>query len=66
MKCVHCNQPNPKRWFYCRHCGRKASKSLFTTNLYMMSDIGKRTDIEFSSMTMDEDIAQRNKKIYGN
>ena len=28
----------------------------------MMSEIGKRTDIEFSTTTMDEDIKQRNKK----
>jgi len=29
----------------------------------MRSEIGKRTDIEFSSTTIDEDIKQRNKKL---
>jgi hypothetical protein len=29
----------------------------------MMSEAGKRTDIEFSTVTIDEDIKQRNKKL---
>jgi|TARA_R110001599_G_scaffold157075_4_gene343091 hypothetical protein len=62
MKCVNCKEPNPERWFNCRHCGEKTSKPRFTTNLYMMSEAGKRTDIEFSSITIEEDIKQRNKK----
>ncbi len=62
MKCVNCNKPNPERWFYCRHCGSKSSDVKFTTNLYTMSDIGKRTDIEFSHTTIDQDIKDRNKK----
>ena len=63
MKCVSCENPNPDQWFYCRSCGKKTSKSKFTTNLYMRSEIGKRTDIEFSSTTIDDDIKQRNKKL---
>jgi len=62
MKCVSCESPNPDQWFYCRSCGKKTSESKFTTNLYMRSEIGKRTDIEFSATTIDEDIKQRNKK----
>ena len=53
MKCVNCEKPNPERWFNCRHCGEKTSKPRFTTNLYMMSEVGKRTDIEFSTTTME-------------
>jgi uncharacterized membrane protein YvbJ len=60
--CKHCREPNPEGWFYCRECGSKTSDTKFTTNLYMMSEAGKRTDIEFSTMTMDEDIKQRNKQ----
>ena len=56
MNCVHCESPNPEQWFYCRKCGRKASESKFTTNLYMMSNLGKRTDIELSSISVKEDI----------
>ena len=63
MNCKHCEAPNKEGWFYCKSCGKKASKSRFTTNLYMISEIGKRTDIEFSHTTIDEDIKQRNKKI---
>ena len=63
MKCVSCESPNPDQWFYCRSCGKKTSESKFTTNLYMRSEIGKRTDIEFSTVTIDEDINQRNKKL---
>ena len=67
MNCVNCKKENPERWFHCRHCGEKTSKPKFTTNLYMISEIGKRTDIEFTHTTIDEDIKQRNKKLkYGN
>ena len=62
MKCVSCESPNPDQWFYCRSCGKKTSESKFTTNLYMRSEIGKRTDIEFSATTVEEDIKQRNKE----
>ena len=60
--CKHCKEPNPEGWFYCRECGGKTSDTNFTTNLYMQSEIGKRTDIEFSTITIDEDIKQRNKQ----
>ena len=64
MNCVHCESPNPKQWFYCRKCGKKASESKFTTNLYMMSAFGKRTDIELTPTTVEEDIQHRNKVNY--
>ena len=55
-RCENCNEPNPESWFYCRECGGKTSKPSFTTNMYMRSEIGKRTDIEFSSQSMDKSI----------
>jgi len=61
MNCVHCKNPNPERWFYCRACGKKASEAVYTTNLFMMSEAGKRTDMEFSSISMDKHIAKVNK-----
>ena len=64
MNCVHCKSPNPEQWFYCRQCGNKASDSKFTTNLYMMSKLGKRTDIELTNTTVEEDIKHRNKVNY--
>lgn len=53
MNCIHCKQINTKRWFYCRTCGKKASESKFTTNLYMGTERGKRSDVEFSTIDMD-------------
>ena len=61
-KWINCKSPNPDQWFYCRKCGKKSSDSRFTTNLYMMSEAGKRTDIEFSTTTIDEDIKSMNRR----
>ena len=56
MHCQHCKEDNSENWFYCRTCGKRASEPAYTTNLYMMSEVGKRTDIEFSTTTMDSHI----------
>ena len=64
MNCIHCNSPNPELWFYCRNCGKKTSEPKYTTNLYMMSALGKRTDIELTPTTVGEDIKHRNKVNY--
>ena len=64
--CINCKSPNPDQWFYCRKCGKKSSESKFTTNLYMMSEAGKRTDIEFSTITIDEDIKSMNRRNHAN
>ena len=61
MNCIHCKTPNPEQWFYCRSCGKKASESVYTTNLFMQSEIGKRSDIEFSTMSMDDHIGKISK-----
>ena len=62
-KCIYCEIPNPDGWFYCKICGNRAFESKFTTNLYMRSPIGKRTDIEFSTTTMDEVIEKDKKEL---
>lgn len=62
MNCVKCKTPNPEQWFYCRDCGNRASEPAYTTNMYMGSEIGKRSDIEFSTMSMDDHIAQTAKE----
>jgi len=64
MKCIHCKTPNPEKWFTCRKCGKQASKPKFTTNMYMMSEIGKRTDIEFRTTSIDEDVKELNRRRY--
>ena len=58
---MHCKTPNPEQWFYCRSCGNKASESVYTTNLFMQSEIGKRSDIEFSTVSMNSHIDKLNK-----
>ena len=60
-KCVHCDADN-KSWFYCRACGEKASVSKFSTNMWMRTERGKRSDIEFRTQTMDESIDEMNKE----
>ena len=66
MNCVHCKSPNPERWFYCKKCGKKAFKSKFTTNMYMMSAMGKRTDVEMSVQSMDQNTKEMRERLYGN
>ena len=61
--CIYCETPNPDGWFYCKSCGNRASESKFTTNLYMISPVGKRTDIEFSTTTMDEVIKKDKQEL---
>jgi len=51
---MHCDHPNEGGWFYCRKCGKRASEIRFTTNMWMMSDMGKRTDVEVTEQSMDQ------------
>ena len=60
MNCKHCEAPNKEGWFYCRSCGKKASVRKFTSTMFMRSELGKRTDIEISTMSMDDSIKQMN------
>ena len=62
-KCIHCKEPNEGNWFYCKECGKQASEPKYTTNMWMMSQMGKRTDIELSSQTMDDNIKSMRKNI---
>ena len=43
----------------------KASESKFTTNMWMMSEMGKRTDVELSTQSMNDNIKKMNKNLYG-
>ena len=65
-KCIHCNHPNKEGWFYCKKCGKNASESIFTTNMYMMSDMGKRTDVEISAQSMNQNAKEMRERLYGN
>ena len=45
----------------CPNCDPIAVSSKWTTNLFMRTERGKRSDIEFSNLSMDESIKQWNK-----
>ena len=62
-KCMHCDKENREGWFYCKSCGKKASESKFTTNLWMTSDLGKRTDVELSTQSMGDNIHKMRKNL---
>ena len=55
-KCIKCEAPNPEGWFYCRTCGEKTIMNEYSTNLWMRTERGARTDVEFSSVSMDSHI----------
>ena len=60
-KCQHCEEPNLEHWFYCRKCGKRASESKFTTNSWMRTEAGKRTDVEFNTISYEESFDKMNK-----
>ena len=64
-KCQHCKEPNRENWFYCRECGKKASAPKFTTNSWMRTDRGVRSDIEFNSMDMNKSIDKMRNQKWG-
>ena len=56
MNCKHCEYPNNEGWFYCRSCGEQASSPKFTSTMFMRNESSKRTDIEFSTVSIDDHI----------
>ena len=62
-KCMHCDRENREGWFYCKYCGKKASESKFTTNLWMTSDLGKRTDVELSTQSIQQNTEKMRKNL---
>ena len=64
-KCQHCKEPNRENWFYCRECGKRASAPKFTTNSWMSTDRGVRSDIEFNSMDMNKSIDKMRNQKWG-
>ena len=62
-KCMHCDKENREGWFYCKYCGKKASESKFTTNLWMTSDLGKRTDVELSTQSIQQNTERIRKNL---
>ena len=65
MNCKHCEYPNNENWFYCKNCGERASSPKFTSTMFMRNESSKRTDIEFSTTTLDAHISkiQKDKQL---
>ena len=61
--CIHCKKENKGNWFYCKYCGKRASESKFTTNMWMRSDMGKRTDVELSVQSISDNTAKMRKNL---
>ena len=60
-KCQHCDEPNPEHWFYCRECGKRSFPPKFTINSWMRTEAGKRTDVEFNTISYEESFDKMNK-----
>tara|TARA_R100001460_G_scaffold14442_2_gene32326 strand:- start:892 stop:1098 length:207 start_codon:yes stop_codon:yes gene_type:complete len=65
MNCQHCNKPNKENWFYCRGCGKRASAPKFTTNSWMRTGRGARTDVEFNTIGMEESVNKMRNQAWG-
>ena len=52
-----CNNHGYHKGSSCPKCGKSKSKDKkWTTDMYMISAIGKRTDIEFRTVSVEEDV----------
>ena len=52
-----CNRHGYHKGNSCSECKKTKSKEKkWTTDMYMVSEIGKRTDIEFRSVNIEDDI----------
>ncbi len=52
-----CNKHGYHKGASCPKCKKpKSKRKKWTTNMYMISEIGKRTDIEFRTVPIEEDI----------
>ena len=56
--CINCSNPKPEELFYCRKSGKRSYEVVFSTNMWMRTERGKRTDMEFRNITMDEHIKE--------
>jgi|MGYP003148523322 hypothetical protein len=70
MSCQHCNKDNSEGWFYCRTCGKRANKPLFSPAI-IIREAGfataiRKDQIDFQVTTMGEDIESKGGEIRGN
>ena len=70
MTCQHCNKENPEGWFYCRSCGKRASKPIFNPAI-IIREAGfataiRKDQIDFQVTTMGEDIESKGGEVRGN
>ena len=70
MSCQHCNKDKSEGWFYCRNCGKRASKRLYAPAI-IIREAGfataiRKDQIDFQVTTMGEDIESKGGEIRGN
>ena len=70
MSCQHCKKDNSEGWFYCRSCGKRASKPLYDPAIIIrghnFASAIRKDQIEFTETTMGEDIESRGGVVRGN
>lgn len=69
-KCIHCNENNSEGWFYCRSCGKQASKPRYSTQFVVRENNPwataiRKDQIDFRTETMDNSISKMRKQKWG-
>jgi len=61
--CMHCSEPNPDGWFYCRNCNKPASPRKYTIHTVMRDPAWapaiRKDLIDFNMISMDKDIENK-------
>ena len=67
MNCVHCSDPNPEGWFYCRSCGKRSSEPLYNTQFVIRESPWagaiRKDMIDFNMVSMDDSIRSMKKEF---
>jgi hypothetical protein len=65
--CIHCSNPNPDNWFYCKLCGNKASAPRYSTQFIMRDSPWataiRKDQVGFSTISMDESVKSMKEQI---
>tara|TARA_R110000824_G_scaffold97696_2_gene233372 strand:- start:356 stop:586 length:231 start_codon:yes stop_codon:yes gene_type:complete len=69
-KCIHCNKDNSEGWFYCRSCGEKASKPLYTTQFIVRENNPwataiRKDKIDFRTESVESSVKRMRKTKWG-
>ena len=69
MSCQHCKKDNSEGWFYCRGCGKRANKPLFSPAIIIreagVATARRKDQIDCQGTTMGEEIESKGGEISG-